>query len=504
MAAGPPFLEARNIGKRFPGVVALDQVSISVERGQIHALIGENGAGKSTLMKILDGIYKPDEGEILLDGKAVVVASPFIALGLGISMVHQEPKLCDPLSISENVFMGRLPRTSWGRVDWAKANAQCEKLLARVGLRLDPRMPVEALSIAQRQLIQLAKALAFDARLIILDEPTASLTPVEVDRLFAIVQALQAEGVSFLYISHHLDEIFRIASRVTVLKDGRKVSTISVAETNKDALIGLMVGRDLGERFPEKGRAPGRPVLEAQDISGKGFRDASLTLRAGEIVGLSGLVGAGRTELARALFGADPIARGRILIDGHVVSLRSPADAIRRGVAYIAEDRRDGLFMPLSVRENIALAAPEKHSRLGVLEPRKQAQQARSFIGRLNVRTPHSEQRIALLSGGNQQKCILARWLLKGVRVLILDEPTRGIDVGAKREIYALVDQLAREGMAVLLISSELPEILGMADRVLVMSGGRITGEVEGQRATEERLLALALPTESPKQELHA
>ncbi|MGY3606527.1 MULTISPECIES: sugar ABC transporter ATP-binding protein [unclassified Bradyrhizobium] len=504
MAPVPAFLDVRGISKSFPGVVALDQVSLLVERGEIHALIGENGAGKSTLMKVLDGIYTPDGGEILLDGRPVRIPDPFAALKLGVSMVHQEPKLCSPLSISENVFMGRLPLAAWGRVDWAEADRRTAELLERVGLDLNPRTPVEALSIAQRQLIQLAKALAFKARLIILDEPTASLTPVEVDRLFTIVRGLQADGVSFLYISHHLDEIFRIASRVTVLKDGRRVTTLDVASTSKDVLIGLMVGRDLGERFPAKGRVPGKPVLEAREISGHGFRDASLTLCAGEILGLSGLVGAGRTELARALFGAAPISAGRILIDGEPVVLRSPADAIRKGVSYIAEDRRDGLFMPLSVRENIAFAAPEKHSRFGVLNSRKQAEQARAFIGRLNVRTPHAEQPIAVLSGGNQQKCILARWLLKGVRVLILDEPTRGIDVGAKREIYALVDQLAREGIAVLLISSELPEILGMADRVLVMSDGRITGEVEGDRATEESLLALALPAQSIKQELHA
>jgi ABC-type sugar transport system ATPase subunit len=504
LASASTFLDVRSISKSFPGVVALDQVSLSVERAEIHALIGENGAGKSTLMKILDGIYTPDAGEILLDGRPALIPDPFIALELGISMVHQEPKLCGPLSIAENVFMARLPRAAWGRVDWPEADRRTAGLMERVGLGLDPRIPVETLSIAQRQLVQLAKALAFRARLVILDEPTASLTPVEVDRLFAIVRGLQADGVSFLYISHHLDEIFRIASRVTVLKDGRRVATLDVASTTKDGLIGLMVGRDLGERFPPKGRAPGKPVLEAQDISGHGFSDASLTLRAGEILGLSGLVGAGRTELARALFGAAAISSGRILIDGKPVVLRSPADGIRRGVCYVAEDRRDGLFMPLSVRENIGFAAPEKHSRFGVLNSRKQAEQARSFISRLNVRTPHAEHRIAVLSGGNQQKCILARWLLKGVRVLILDEPTRGIDVGAKREIYALVDQLAREGMAVLLISSELPEILGMADRVLVMSGGRIAGEVEGERATEERLLALALPAESIKQELHA
>ena len=504
MATGPIFLDVRQVTKRFTGVVALDQVSITLNRGEIHALVGENGAGKSTLMKIIDGIYRPDAGEIFLDGKEVQIPDPFAALGLGISMVHQEPKLCGCLSVSENVFMGRMPRKAWGSVDWAEAHRRTGELMARVGLDLDPRVTVEALSIAQRQLIQLAKALAFDARLIILDEPTASLTPVEVDRLFAIVKGLQAEGVSFLYISHHLDEIFRIASRVTVLKDGRHVATLDLGETTKEALIGLMVGRELGERFPEKGRRADKVVLEAQSISGKGFRDASLTLRAGEILGLSGLVGAGRTELARALFGADPIVSGRILIDGKPVGLRSPADAIRHGVAYVAEDRRDGLFMPLSVRENIALAAPERHSRRGILHLKEQAGQAKAFIDRLKVRTPHAEQRIALLSGGNQQKCILARWLLKGVRVLILDEPTRGIDVGAKREIYGLVDELAREGMAVLLISSELPEILGMADRVLVMSGGRITGEVEGARATEEQLLALALPTEPLEQGLHA
>jgi ABC-type sugar transport system ATPase subunit len=498
-----PLLQLREISKSFPGVRALDSVDITVNQGEVVALIGENGAGKSTLMKILNGIYQPDSGEIILNGEIVAFPTPHTALERGVSMVHQEPKLCLPLSVSENVLIGHLPRTRFGSVDWAKAHSVTRDLLRRVGLRLEPTTTAEHLSIAERQLLQIAKALAFNSRLIVLDEPTASLTPVEVDVLFGIVRDLQAAGVSFIYISHHLDEIFQIAQRVAVLKDGRKVAESLVADTNKAELVTLMVGRDLGNRFPVKGRVPGQPILEVQGLTGCGFRDVSFTVHRGEVVGIAGLVGAGRTELARGIYGADPIRSGTVKVHGKPARIRNPADAIALGIAYIAEDRRDGLFMPLAVKENITCAAPEKISANGMIRERAQSAIAKEYIGALNIRTPSAEQPIQFLSGGNQQKCILARWIVKGVELIIFDEPTRGIDVGAKSEIYRLVDQLARDGKAVILISSELPEVLGMSDRVLVMERGRLSGEVDGRTATEESVLALALPSSTSAQGAH-
>ncbi|EWY41573.1 D-ribose transporter ATP binding protein [Skermanella stibiiresistens SB22] len=493
-------LRLKEISKSFPGVRALDSVDVTVGEGEVVALIGENGAGKSTLMKILNGIYQPDSGEIILNGETVSFPTPHAALERGVSMVHQEPKLCLPLSISENVLIGHLPKTRLGTVDWGKAHAITRELLRRVGLRLEPKTTAEHLSIAERQLLQIAKALAFNSRLIVLDEPTASLTPVEVDVLFGIVRDLQASGVSFIYISHHLDEIFQIAQRVAVLKDGRKVAEATVAHTNKAELVTQMVGRDLGNRFPAKGRVPGEPILEVEGLTGRGFRDVSFMVRRGEVVGIAGLVGAGRTELARGIYGADPVQRGAVKVHGKPARIRHPADAIALGIAYIAEDRRDGLFMPLAVKENITCAAPEKFSSGGMIRERARNAIAKDYIGALNIRTPSAEQPIQLLSGGNQQKCILARWIVKGVELIIFDEPTRGIDVGAKSEIYRLVDQLARDGKAVILISSELPEVLGMSDRVLVMERGRLSGEVAGDAATEESVLALALPSNTPAQ----
>ncbi|QCO00088.1 sugar ABC transporter ATP-binding protein (plasmid) [Azospirillum argentinense] len=502
MRDSAPLLRLTAISKSFPGVRALDGVDLTVGAGEVVALIGENGAGKSTLMKILNGIYQPDGGEIALDGAPVSFSTPHAALSRGVSMVHQEPKLCLALSVTENVLIGRLPRGRFGAIDWRAAHERTRELLQRVGMRVEPTTPTERLSIAERQQLQIAKALASDSRLIVLDEPTASLTPVEVDVLFGIVRDLQAVGVSFIYISHHLEEIFRIAQSVSVLKDGRKVADRKVAETTKEELLSLMVGRDLGNRFPAKDRRPGAPALEVRNLSGRGFRDVSFRAHKGEVVGIAGLVGAGRTELARAIFGADPIKGGEVLVDGKPVKIRNPADAIGLGVAYIAEDRRDGLFMPLPVRENITVVAPEAIATNGVIRERTQKSIALDYIKRLNIRTPSGEQQIRFLSGGNQQKCILARWIIKGVQTIIFDEPTRGIDVGAKTEIYRLIDQLASEGKAVILISSELPEILGMCDRVLVMERGRLNGEVDGHEATEENLLALALPTNTPSHEL--
>ncbi|NUB02474.1 ATP-binding cassette domain-containing protein [Azospirillum melinis] len=502
MRDSAPLLRLTGISKSFPGVRALDGVDLTVGKGEVVALIGENGAGKSTLMKILNGIYQPDAGEIALNGAPVSFPDPHAALAHGVSMVHQEPKLCLALSVTENVLIGHLPRGRFGAIDWKRAHERTRTLLRRVGLAMEPTTPAERLSIAERQLLQIAKALASDSALIVLDEPTASLTPVEVELLFGIVRDLQAAGVSFIYISHHLEEILRIAQRVSVLKDGRKVADRLVSETGKDEMLSLMVGRSLGDRFPAKDRRAGAVALEVRGLSGRGFADISFRVHRGEVVGVAGLVGAGRTELARAIFGADPLKGGSILVNGQPARIRNPADAIALGIAYIAEDRRDGLFMPLPVKENITCVTPEAVASAGVIRESSQRRIALDYIKRLNIRTPSPEQQIRFLSGGNQQKCILARWIIKGVQTIIFDEPTRGIDVGAKTEIYRLIDQLAREGKSVILISSELPEILGMSDRVLVMERGRLSGEVDGRDATEESLLALALPANPSSHEL--
>ncbi len=488
-------LEARGISKAFPGVQALESVDLALRPGEIHAVVGENGAGKSTLMRIFDGIYQPDAGTILLDGQPVRIESPHRAILLGLSMVHQEPKLALPLTIGENIFMGRLPAKGRGRVDWPQLHANARELMDSLGLALDPRTPVSRLSIAHRQLVQIAKALSYRARVVILDEPSASITPVELETLFSAILRLKQRGVALIYISHRIDEVFRIADTVTVLKDGRRVATVLVTQIDKPGLIALMVGRRLGYTFPPKRDRVGEVILEVRGFTGKRFQDISFVVRRGEILGVAGLVGAGRTELARAVYGAEPPARGELLLRGRPVHVGTPRDAIRLGIAYLAEDRRDSLIMPLSVRENITVAAPEKVSRHGVFDRIRQRALAQEYVTLLNVRTPSIEQLILNLSGGNQQKVAFAKWLVKGTEVLIFDEPTRGIDVGAKIEIYQLLDRLAREGKAIVMISSELPEILGMSDRILVISQGRLMGELRGDGVTEERILEMAIPS---------
>lgn len=494
-AHSPYVLEARGISKSFPGVQALDSVDLGLRHGEIHAVVGENGAGKSTLMKIFDGIYQPDAGEILLDGRPVSIETPRKAILLGLSMVHQEPRLGAPLSIAENIFMGRLPTKRRGVVDWPRVRADAREIMASLGLDLDPRTPVFHLSIAHRQLVQIAKAISYNTRVIILDEPSASITPVELETLFGVILRLKQRGIALIYISHRIDEVFRIADNVTVLKDGRRVSTLPLTRIDKAGLVALMVGRKLGYTFPAKRDRVGEVVLEVRGFSGKRFQDISFTVRRGEILGLAGLVGAGRTELARAVYAADPRADGELLVRGEPARFRSPKDAIRSGIAYLAEDRKDSLILPLSVRENITVASPEKVSRHGRVDRASQRALAQEYVNALNVRTPSIEQLVLNLSGGNQQKVAFAKWLVKGTEILIFDEPTRGIDVGAKAEIYQLLDRLAREGKAIVMISSELPEILGMSDRILVISGGRLRGELPGDGVTEEQILAMAIPS---------
>ena len=496
MAGARPVLEARNIRKRFPGVLALDEVSITVFPGEVLAVVGENGAGKSTLMKILSGALQPDEGQILLDGRPVEFADPRQALELGIAIIYQELSTIDNLTVGENVLLGRLPhRTGLPiAVDWPEVWRRTAELLERVGAPLDPRTPMSRLSVAQKQMVEIARALSQNVRVLILDEPTSALSLQETEKLFEIIRGLQAKGVAVIYISHRLEEVFAIAQRVTVLRDGKLVGTLPIGEATREGLIRMMVGRDLGSLFaPEKGD-PGPVRLEVRGLRRAGvLHDVSLTVRAGEIVGLAGLVGSGRTELARCLFGVDPYDSGEILLDGRPVTIRSPRDAVELGIGLVPEDRKlQGLVLILTVRENMTLPTLPRLARLGFPSRRRERALVGQYIERLRIRTPSPEQRVVNLSGGNQQKVVLARWLATNPKVLILDEPTRGIDVGAKAEVHAIVAQLAREGVGILMISSELPEILAMSHRVLVMRQGRIVAEFPHGEATEERILAAA------------
>lgn len=496
MTTTGPVLEARNIRKRFPGVLALDDVSIAVFPGEVLAVVGENGAGKSTLMKILSGALQPDEGQILLDGRPVQLADPRQALELGIAIIYQELSVIDNLTIGENVLLGRLPHRPGLpiAVDWPEVWRRTAALLERVGAPLDPRTPVARLSVAQKQMVEIARALSQNVRVLILDEPTSALSLQETEKLFEIIRGLQAKGVAVIYISHRLEEVFAIAQRVTVLRDGKLVGTLPIGEATRERLIRMMVGRELGSLFaPEKGE-PGPVRLEVRGLSRAGvLRDVSLTVRAGEIVGLAGLVGSGRTELARCLFGVDPYDSGEILLDGRPVTIRSPRDAVELGIGLVPEDRKlQGLVLILTVRENITLPTLPRLARLGFPSRRRERALVSRYIERLRIRTPSPEQRVMNLSGGNQQKVVLARWLATNPRVLILDEPTRGIDVGTKAEVHAIMAQLAREGVGMLMISSELPEILAMSHRVLVMRQGRIVAEFARDEATEERILAAA------------
>ena len=488
-------LELRGISKHFPGVQALRNVSLQVRQGEVHVLLGENGAGKSTLMKIVMGALRRDEGEILLQGEPVDISGPQEALERGISMVYQEFNLAPHMTIAENIFLGR--ERTYARplnlVDRKRMNREAAELLRRLRLEISPDERVANLTVAQAQLVEIAKALSADANILILDEPTAALSEAEIDRLFDIIRQLKEEGVSFIYISHRLDEIPRIGDRVTVLRDGQVVETVA-ADTPANDLIRLMVGRKLDQLYPKAKAEIGEVRLEASHLEREGvLHDVSLTIRAGEIVGLAGLVGAGRTELARAIFGADPLDSGEVRVDGEPVKIRSPEDAIRAGIAYLSEDRKlFSLALTMTVVENITLAALDKFCRGPVILTDEERRAAQRFVDTLRIRTPSLYQQVQYLSGGNQQKVVLAKWLATDARILLFDEPTRGVDVGAKAEIFELIGKLVQRGAAVLLISSYLPELLGLADRILVMNQGRITADLPREEATQERILRYA------------
>jgi rhamnose transport system ATP-binding protein len=467
------------IEKHFGGVHALKGVDFDLEQGEVHALVGENGAGKSTLIKILSGVHAPDGGRLALDGRPLEVRGPRQAQELGVATIYQESSLYPDLSVLENLFMGHQPRTRLGTLDWPRMQREAGEVFERLAIRVPPNTRAGSLSRAQNKLVEVARALLRRARIIVMDEPTAALPADDVDRLFEIVAGLSASGVSIVYISHRLDEVFRVADRVTVLRDGSRVASDRVANVDHDWIIRNMVGRTLENLYPHTPREPGRVLLQVRGLTRAGvFEDISLTLREGEIVGLAGLVGSGRSEVARALFGIDRYDSGEVLLEGEPVPTR-PWQAVDAGLALLPEDRAgQGLILPFALRKNISLAMLPRLNRRGFIDDRSELELARKFIDSLRIRTPGPHTPTHDLSGGNQQKVVLAKWLALAPRVLILDEPTQGVDVGAKAEIHQLIDELVQQGVAILLISSDLEEILGMSDRVLVMHGGRLVAEL--------------------------
>ncbi|MDE2125740.1 MAG: sugar ABC transporter ATP-binding protein [Armatimonadetes bacterium] len=491
----PPALEMRGITKQYPGVLALDNVSLTVMPGEVHALLGENGAGKSTLVKILAGAVRANAGEILLNGAHVSADTPQKAMELGIAIIYQEFNLVPYLSAGENIFLGQEPRSRIpGFVDYARLYGESQRILDSLGVKLSARTPVNRLSVAQQQMVEIAKATSRKSRIIVMDEPSATLTQHELEALFTLVRQLRASAVSVIYISHRLEEVFEVCDRATVMRDGKVIDTRPVNELSRDEIIRLMVGRELKEAIPKKAAVPGEAALEVRGLNRKGIlHNVSLSVRKGEILGMAGLVGAGRTETARALFGADPIDSGEIRIDGKPVVIRSPRDAIRFGIGLVTEDRKEqGLVLPMAVRENTTLANLQSLCWMGFVKRPQERAVAEEYRASLDIRTPSIEQTVRNLSGGNQQKVVLAKWLFTGSRVLIFDEPTRGIDVGAKSEIYKLMNQLAAQGCAIIMISSELPEVLGMSDRILVMHEGSVAGELSRDQATQEAVMHLA------------
>ena len=490
-----PLLRLKGISKTFPGVRALEGIDFDLNPGEIHALMGENGAGKSTFVKILSGLYRPDEGVIVLDGDTVEILNPSHARLLGVSPVHQELHLEPYLSVAENIFLGRQPIGRLGLVDYRSMNREAARLLDDLGASIDPTRLVGSISTAQRQIVAIARAISIRCRVIIFDEPTSSLTEREAALLFQAIRRLSAQGIGVIYISHRMEEIFRLCDRVTVLRDGRYVATKPVAETSMRDLIAMMIGRDLSELFRKEQAPIGDTVLEVRGVCARGLLDnVSLTVRKGEIVGLAGLVGAGRTELARAIFGDLAIDAGTLAIGGEpILRAHSPRAAIAAGIGLVPEDRKEqGVVTELSVRQNVGMALLKSLSRFNIVNAAAERRLAERYVARLAIKTPSIDQKTLYLSGGNQQRVVIAKWLALQPKVLIVDEPTRGIDVGATADIHALLCDLAKQGMAILMISSDMAEILAMSDRILVMRQGRIEGELSREEATQERIMRMA------------
>jgi len=493
-----PVLEVAGVTKRFPGTLALDDVSFALAPGEVHALVGENGAGKSTLIKVLTGVYRPDEGEVRHLGEPVTFKRPIDAQRAGISTIYQEVNLVPLMSIAGNVFLGREPRTKAGLVDWSKMYADARELLKGYGITDDVKRPLHTLGVGAQQMVALARAVSTDAKVVIMDEPTSSLEPREVETLFEVLNRLHAEGIAIVYVSHRMDELYRVCDSVTVLRDGRVVHSGPLKTLPRIELVSMMLGREIKQireegvtAFGEEHDVEREPLLKAENLSGmRKLHDVSVSIRPGEVVGLAGLLGSGRSETARAIVGAFPLDGGSVLLAGKPLRKGRIKAAMRAGIALLAEDRKtDGIIPNLSVRENIVLAALPTLSPFGLVSKAKQDKIVQIFMDRLRIKAASPEQKVSELSGGNQQKVLLARWLATGPKILLLDEPTRGIDVGAKAEVQALIDELAQEGLGVLLISSELEELIDGSDRVVVLRDGSVVGELTGDRITEENVL---------------
>ena len=489
-------LDVKDISKTFPGVRALDRVSFDLRKGEVHALVGENGAGKSTLMKILSGVYQPDGGTLTYKGKEVHFQSARESSEAGIGIIYQELNLVPHLTVAQNIYMGREPRTALGYLDDRKMNVDAAKILAELNVDISPAVRLNKLSISKQQMVEIAKALSKDSEVLIMDEPTSALTETEIDELFKVIHKLRSRGVGIIYISHRLEELKHIVDRITVFRDGRYISTTNYADITMEEIINKMVGRKLENMFPVRKNLPTqKKLLEVRHIvHGSILRDISFDLYEGEILGLSGLMGAGRSELARAIFGADPRDSGDIIRDGKKLDIRSPADAIRHGIAYLSENRKEeGLAVKMRIDQNVTMAnLPEVSKRFGIISSAQELQATQNYVDELDIRTPSLVQVVNHLSGGNQQKVVVAKWLFRDSRILIFDEPTSGIDVGAKFAIYELIERLARKGVGVIVISSELPEILGMTDRVLVLHEGRLTATLRTKDTSQEEILNYA------------
>lgn len=484
-------LTLKNITKEFPGVKALDDVTINIERGTIHGLVGENGAGKSTLIKVLAGIYQPNKGEIILDGKPCRFNSPIEARRAGISVVHQEIKLAEPLSVAENMFLGNVQLKN-GLVDWKGMRRCAREIVEDLGMDIDINAQVSSLTVAKKQIVEIMHAINNNSRILIMDEPSAVLTDRELEVMFRIVKQLRDEGITIIYISHRLDEIFGLCSNVSVLRDGCHIDTIPVASVDRQGLINMMVGREMGQEYPKEVGNVGGTILEVKNLSRGILQDISFEVKSGEVFGISGLVGAGRTELARAILGIDKPESGEVYVRGKKVHYRTFADAIRDGLGLIPEDRKlQGLVQIMSVKRNTTLVNMKRVLRAGVISSSLEEKLSKEYADKLHVVTPSMETEVQYLSGGNQQKVVIAKWLFQNSEILFLDEPTRGIDVGAKAEIYRLINRMAKEGKTIIMISSEMPELLGMCDRIMVMHEGHKMGELNAAEATQEKIMAL-------------
>lgn len=488
------------ITKRFPGVLALDKVSMDLKKGEVHALVGENGAGKSTLMKILTGVYEADEGRIIYKGNEINITNPHDAQRKGISIIYQELNLIPHLTVAENIFIGREQLLYGVVVDRKKLNKMAKEILNMLHLDIDPDTTLKELSVSKKQMVEIAKALSFKSEILIMDEPTSALSESEIDELFKIIHRLQNEGVGIIYISHRLEELKHIVDRITIMRDGKFVGTYNYKSITLDEIIAKMVGRSLDNKFPQRETHIGGKLLEVKNLTRKGkINNISFEIFKGEVLGIAGLMGSGRTELARAIFGADKIDSGKIYLNEKIITIKSPVDAIKAGIGYITEDRKiDGLALQLQVDTNIILANANAISNfIGILINKKKRKISQKYVNDLKIKTPYLEQLVKFLSGGNQQKIVVAKWLCKYSKILIMDEPTRGIDVGAKYEIYELIKNLAAEGVGIIMISSELPEILGLSDRILVLHEGNLTGILDKSEATQEKILNLATGIQS-------